>query len=64
MISHTIIKKIDLIKCRNKVNNVLKKHNITNILITTVAMFKNKNSVIFIMIENNTADQLIEHRAI
>ena len=47
---------------RDKMNNVLKKHNIQPILIITTELSKTKNSSVFTVAENNTANQFIEIR--
>ncbi len=55
---------INSILLRNKINNALKKQNITNVFVTTVVLSKTKNNIVFIVNENSTIDQLIEHRSI
>ena len=50
-------------KYRNKMNNVLKKIKIHDVLVIAAEMSKIKHFIIFTMIEKNTANQLIENRA-
>ena len=62
MIFQFITNSIDCMEYRDKMNNALKKANIHNILIIAAGLSKTKNSIIFTVDENNTADQLIEKR--
>jgi hypothetical protein len=55
---------INSVEVRDIINNALKRHNISNILVATTSLFKTKNNVILIMIEINIVDQLIKHRVI
>ena len=54
MISKNPINEINCINYKDKMNNVLKKHNIQNILIITIELSKTKNFIVFTIAENTT----------
>ena len=62
MILTASINQINCMKYRNKINNIFKKINIHDVLVIAAEMSKTKHSIIFTVVEKNTANQLIQNQ--
>ena len=49
---------------RNAINNALKTAKVENVLVSTVAVFRTDASIVVITAEENTAEELLKHRAV
>ena len=49
---------------RNTINNALKTAKVENMLVLTVAVFRTNASIVVIIAEENTAEDLLKHRAV
>ena len=49
---------------RNAINNALKIVKVENVLVSTVAVFRTDTSIVVRTAEENTAEDLLKHRAV
>ena len=49
---------------RNTINNTLKIIKVKNVLVLTVTVFRTDISIVVIIAEENTAEDLLKHRAV
>ena len=55
---------VNSIVYRDIINNALKEAKIDNVLVTTVTAFRTEVSIVVTTAEENTAEDLLQHRAI
>ena len=55
---------INSLAYRNAINNALKIAKVENVLVSTVAVFRTDISIVVITAEENTAEELLKHRAV
>jgi isochorismate hydrolase len=63
MFSKNFVNEINSSECRNRMNKRLKNEKV-DILITMINLSRTKNSIVFTVLEKNTANQLIQCRSI
>ena len=55
---------INSLAYRNTINNALKTAKVENVLVLTVAVFRTDASIVVTTAEENTAEELLKHRAV
>ena len=64
LISETKGIAVNSLAYRNAINNALKTVKVENVLVSTVAVFRTDASIVITIVEENTPEDLLKHRAV